>query len=299
MRSLFLVNIRCFFRGILFLCFFLVCACGQPIVSPPTVKEKDTSFFKYRRDKDPDRKEILEQSQQVYSGGKLCSSDSSCVEICDRIFSLDFDEEDCKQLSAPQVYRFEKIYNSILEKELVFLQEIDFFDLRVFLNVSPEPFLKILRTLGPVSTKVFLNWIASDWRVAEIFNKEDWDFLFLEIFLNEIQLSPIDSLKEEVVEGRTFIELAWLKQNDPALFWLDDYFKKVQCSNFAGEKAENCKLAQYCLLSESFKSDVLREIVGFKTLKQILDKKQDRPYTDLKSFCVSFCSSEKGQNYCE
>lgn len=261
--------------------------------------KKDATFFKNRRNKDSDRKEALGQSQEIYSGGKLCSSDNSCVEICNHIFSLDFDRQDCLQLSAPQIRRFEKIYNNILEKELNSLKKIDAFDLKVFLNVSPEPFLKPLQTLGPVSAKVFLNWIADDWQVAEVFHKEDFDFLFLEIFLNEIQPSPISSLKEEVIEGNTFVELAWLKQNDSALFWLDNFFRKMQCSGLEGEKVEDCTLAQYCSLSESLKTDILTEILEFKNLKQILEEKQIQSYTNLKELCSTFCSSEKGQNYCE
>ena len=221
------------------------------------------------------------------------------MEICNSIFSLDFDKKDCLQLPVPQVRRFKKIYNNILEENLNSLKEIDAFDLKVFLNVSPEPFLKPLQTLGSVSAKTFLNWIADDWQMAEVFHKEDFDFFFLEIFLNEIQASPISSLKEEVIEGNTFVELAWLKQNDSALFWLDDYFKKIQCSDLEGEKAEDCALAQYCSLRESLKSDILTEIVEFKNLKQILEKKKIQPPTDLKKLCLTFCSSEKGQNYCE
>ena len=210
---------------------------------------------------------------------------------------MDLDKKDCKELFAIQVHRFEKVYNSILEKDLNILQEIDVFDLKVFLNLSPEPFFRVLQTLGPISAKVFLNWIIADWRVGKVFHKEDWDFLFLEIFLKEIQLSPISSLREEVAEGRTFIELAWLKQNDFALFWLGDYFEKVQCSNSDEEKIEDCVLAQYCLLSGNFKNDVLKEVMDFEDLKLLLDK-HSQIYTNLKDFCSSFCSSVRGQNYC-
>lgn len=298
----FAVNKTQFLKGFSFLlCLLLFCTCEDSELQLwSSTGKRDASFFRDRRNKNPeDKTKVLNQSREIYSGAKLCSTDSACVETCNSIFSLDFDREDCLQFPVPQVYRFERIYNNILEQELSSLKKIDAFDLKVFLNLSPEPFLKPLQTLGPVSAKVFLNWIADDWQVAEVFHKEDFDFFFLEIFLNEIQASPISSLKEEVIEGNTFVDLAWLKQNDFALLWLDDYFKKAQCSGLEEEKTEDCTLAQYCSLSESLKSDVLTEIVEFENLKELLDKKQSQSYTDLKDFCFTFCSSEKGQNYCE
>ena len=286
-------------KGILFSLFFLLCACESDLVLTSSTEEKEASFFQSRREKDRDRKEVLNQSQIIYSGGEPCSSDLSCVKICHHIFSLDSDKKDCEQLTAPQVDQFKKLYNFILEQELTSLQKINIFDLKVFLNLSPEPLFRSLKTLGPFSAKYFLNWIASDWQVARVFSEEDWDFLFLEIFLNGIQISPISSLREEVVEGRTFVELAWLKQNDSALFWLNDYFKGVQCAKLNGEEAESCILAQYCLLSPSFQHDVLKEIMSFKSLNLILNKRPGPSYASLKDFCFVFCSSEEGQNYCQ
>ena len=293
-----LFKAKTFSKGLIFLSFCSFFSCEQSFVLPSYIEEKDSSFFQLRREKDTDRNKTLEQSHNIYAGGGICSSDFSCMEICDQIFSFESDEKDCLQLPIPQVYRFETLYSQIHEKDMSSLKEINVFDLKVFLNLSPEPFLKVLRTLGPISAKVFLNWIAEDWKVAEVFTKEDWDFLFLEIFLNEIQLSPISSLKEEVSEGRTFVELAWLKQNDSALFWLHDYFKEVQCLDVKEEKADSCVLAQYCRISESFQRDIMKEIMGFEKLKQILSQRQSQPHTDLESFCFSFCASEKGQDYC-
>ena len=57
-------------------------------------------------------------------------------------------------------------------------------------------------------------------------------------------------------------------------------------------------MAQYCLLSENFEDDVSEEIVDFENLKLVLDK-HSQTYTNLKDFCLAFCSSEKGQNYCQ
>ena len=292
-------NFKFFVKKKSFLFFILFVGCGPELsILPSTSEEKDSTFFQMRRKKDPDRQKIFKQSHKVYQGGGLCTSDSSCRTICDQLFILDEDKKDCTQLYRPQVYQFEELYSHLLEKKQSSLEKIDPFDLRVFLNISPQPFLRVLRTLGSISIKTFLIWLLEDWRVAEAFYKEDFDFLFLEIFLNELDLSPIDSLKEKISEDRTFFELSWIKQNDPALFWLSSYLKKRRCADLIGEDLENCILGQYCQVGSVFQKDFKEEIMSFEDLKSIVHKKSAYPQKDLGSFCKVFCSTEKDQKYC-
>ena len=62
------------------------------------------------------------------------------------------------------------------------------------------------------------------------------------------------------------------------------------------KELDNCMLAQYCLVSDSFKQDVSTEIIEFEFIKKLLKEKGG--YADFKSFCSNFCSSGQGQNYC-
>lgn len=266
---------------------------------PSSVQTKDRSFFLERRAQDSDREEVLKQSHRLYAGEGLCSDSHSCRGLCGQIFTLDFDQKDCQKLPAPQVHQFQDLSRHIIDGKWDSLQGINIFDLKVFLNFSPEPLYRSIGTLGPFFEKQFFVFLATDWRFAQVFREEDWDFLFLEIFLNEGGFSPINLLKEDIIENKTFVGLAWQKQNDPALLWIDDYFTKSQCRDLKGKDAENCGLAQYCLLSESLQSDVLNEMMSFKSLQSRLKKRPDMPQTDLKLFCSAFCSSEKGQNYCQ
>ena len=288
-----------YFIGILFLFLFSLSACESPLLVLPSSDEgKSAAFFKSRQEEDPDREKILKETKNFYTGKMKCSSESSCISFCDQMFFLDLDKKACLEFPSSQIYRFKKLYHYILEKEFDSLTEISAFDLKVFFNFSPEPLYRVFKTFGPFFMRVFLRWIAIDWKVAKIFKEEDWDFLFLDIFLNGLSVSPINSLRGELAEGRTFVELAWLKQNDFALFWLDDYFKEVQCLDFEGEDLEDCVLTQYCLLSGSFQNDVSKEIMTFERLKQIVNKRSGWPQSGLKSFCSAFCSSEKGGKGC-
>ena len=295
-------KVRFNFIGIFLSSVFLFCACEKTTLdsSLSPKDEKTPAFFKSRREKHPEKRQtVLKDSQKFYTEGGDCSSNSSCTATCHRIFSLEWDQQDCVQLPAPQVYQFEKLYNHVLVKDLDSLQEINAFDLKIFLSLSPEPLFKIFKTLGPFFTKTFLHWIANNWQIAKIFSEEDWDLLFLDIFLNEIHVSPINSLREVVAEDRTFIELAWLKQNDHVLFWIDNYFTKVQCLNFTGEEMKDCVLAQYCLLSGSLQDEILQEIMDFKNSTGDLNHEPSQPQTNFKDFCSVFCSSEYNQKYCK
>lgn len=290
---------KSYFKRIFPLFFFIFCSCESSLILPSTIKTKDRVFFEARRTQDLDRQEILKKSHIIYFEEKLCSKENSCREICDNIFVLDFDRKDCKKLSIPQVHQFEVLSHHILKQDLKFLQEINMFDLKVFLNLSPEPLYRSLRTLDLFFVKQFFGFLAIDWQFAQIVSEEDWDFLFLNFFLNENELSPINLLKEKVSENKTFIELAWYNQNDPALFWLDDYFEKIQCEGFMAEELENCVLAQYCHISDNLDSSILKEFVSFKKLQDRLSNLQSLPKTDLQNICLVFCSSEKGQNHCQ
>ena len=256
--------------------------------------KEELQFFQSKADSD--RKPILTLSDQVYSGSPVCFIDSSCLKVCDKIYSLEDGQKECKQLKSQQVYQIEKLSDLLFEKKLSSLENINVFDLKVFFNVSSEPLLKFFKSLDLFSSKVFFSWIALNWQVAKVFHEEDSMFLFLRIFLNKLADSPINSLKEPMLKDRTFVELSWFRQNDFALLWLNDYFKKEECAGGQANELNNCVLAKYCLVSDNFKEDVSTEFIEFSFIRDLV--KKEGSYTDFKNFCSDFCLSDKGKNYC-
>ena len=238
-----------------------------------------------------DKKEILALSNQVYFGSPTCSLDLNCPKVCRNLYSLDARQKDCKKLKAQQVYQLEVLYNILLEKDFSGLEKVNVFDLKVFFNVGAEPLFRFFKSLDLFSTKIFLKWISLNWKVAQVFQEENFY-----LFLKNLGDHPINSLKEPILEDRTFIELAWLKQNDFALLWLQDYFQKNQCLEAEEIELDNCVLAQYCLVSESFKEDVSKEFIDFKFVRSVIKEKGG--YKDFKAFCSEFCLSKKEQSYC-
>jgi len=279
--------------------FFFLWACESPLVLPSIGGGKELSFFIDRKAHDKDRAQVLKQSHSVYFGQELCLEEYSCRKICRQIFIVPSDEQECEKLPLPQVYQFQELSHHIFSEKFNTLYKINIFDLKVFLNLSPEPLYRHFQTLGPFLKTKFLIELAKNWHLAKVLSDEDWDFLFLDFFLKDSHLSPITVLAKEIFEGRTFVELAWLKQNDPALFWLDDYFKQVRCEKLDGEELESCSLAQYCSLSSSLPEDILKGWMSLKRLNLSLKKSLDLPQDNLKLFCSAFCLSEKGQNYCD
>ena len=250
-----------------------------------SVTGKDSDFFVSRRAQDPDRDSILRQSKDFYKG-EACFSDPSCRETCSFLFALPFDQRDCQSLSIPQVRRFKRLYEQLEKGDRASLRAVSVFDLKIFLNFSPEPAGRLAKGLGFMSAKSILRWITDDWRVGQVFYEEDWDFFLLDILLNEIHFSPISSLREELAEGRTFVERAWIKQNDFALFWMEGRLAGLQCPLKESEKSQ-CVLLQYCRLRPSFKPDVLSEIARFESLRLALGQSVSQE-ADITGFCSRF-----------
>ena len=267
--------------------------CGDSSQILPSVKDFELEFSRYKGD--PDKEQILDLSDQVYSGSIACFLSAKCLKVCNYIYSIEEDQNDCKQRKTQQVFQWEQLYNTLQKKNPADLQDINVFDLKVFFNVSAEPLFQLFKSLDLFSSKIVFNWIALNWQVAKVFREEDDQFLFLRIFLNKLANSPINSLKESILGERTFMELAWLKQNDYALLWINDYFQNSQCSG--EQELDRCVLGQYCSASGSFNQDVSREIVKFQSIADLL--KKEGGSKDFKSFCSDFCSSASaGQAYC-
>lgn len=206
----------------------------------------------------PDQADIFKKSEEIYSGSPQCSSKRDCRQICDTLFFSSSIQNQCYGLRSQQVYQFQTLYENLLTEELIELKKINPFDLKVFFSLSSEVFFDFLKNIKPNSIKTYLIWIIEDWKIATVFEEEDKHFLYMQIFLNELNNSPIRSLRENLKGDKTFVELAWIKQNDKALVWLNGYLKNVYCQ-FENNKRV-CMLRAYCILHKSWERDVSMEM---------------------------------------
>ena len=271
---------KCF--QVLFL--FSLFSCSPKVIHQPSSDKKELHFIKKLNS---DHAEILKKSKDIYSGSPQCSSSGDCRQICDTLFSSSVEKE-CSGLQSQQVYQIQSLYEKFLTEELIELKKINPFDLKVFFSLSSEVLFEFLKTIKPHSIKTFLSWIVEDWKIATVFQQEDSYFLYMQLFLNELNISPIRSLREDLKGDKTFVELSWVKQNDKALIWLDGYLENIYCES-ENEK-ETCMLGAYCMLYDSWEHHILLEIQESDILSSLLGES-----TDFQERCSEFCQSENCQ----
>jgi len=231
------------------------------------------------------KQKSFKQSHIIYLGSPLCSKENKCIKICNRLFFTSSSRKECQKLKSQQIYQIEKLYQLILTKDIAELRKINPFDLKIFFKLSSKLFFDFLSQLSPSSIKVFLVWTLENWKIATVFKEEDVKLVYMQLFLNKLSHFPINSLKEEMSENRNFIELAWLKQNDVALIWLNNYLSQIYCKEKKGEKLRQCILKGYCEINKKSEREILKEIVKFEILAELL--KREPSYTgSFKEFCL-------------
>ena len=260
-------------------------SCGFGLVyQSSSLDEEELQFIKSAS---ADQSEIFKKSEDLYAGSPECSLKQDCRQICDTLFSESSVQKQCSGLKSRQVYQMQSLYENILTEELVELKKIKPFDLKVFFTLNSKIFFDFLKSVKPNSIKAFLTWIVEDWKIGTVFQQEDDKFLYMQLFLNKLNVSPIRSLRENLKGDRTFVELAWVKQNDMALAWLNDYLEDIYCQS---ENKKECMLGAYCMLYKTWEHDILLEIQESEILSSFLDNP-----SDFQSVCSEVCSSQNCQ----
>ena len=281
--------IKRFFQ-FLFLC-VVVCSCEIETENLASSDLKKTELVFTEPEKNTaSQKKSFKQSGEIYAGSPICSREEKCIQICKNLFSASSIQKDCYQLKAQQIYQIEKLYQLVLTKDPLELNKINAFDLKVFFGLSSKALFDFFNALDSRFIKIFLSWIAEDWKTAVVFQQEDTQFLYMQLFLNKLNYLPIRSLKETIKGDKTFVELSWLKQNDAALVWLNDYLAQIHCKPLQGEGLRLCLLEGYCVISDNFQPDILAEIDQFEDLAVLLQN-ENRFTGHFKDFCSQLCSS--------
>ncbi len=237
-----------------------------------------SEFYLSYRQRHPTRAKFLTEAAVLYNKNEVCKDLKACSNLCGKLFQYDFDQKDCRDLPVSLVNRFNFIYKTFENKNFKALPTFNLFDLKIFLSFSLEPSVRLFSKLGSLTAKGFLKQLASNWDIAQIFIQEDLDFILLETLLNEIGNEPIKALGETIESGASFQEIALFKQNDFAISFIHNFFKKL-CNN-----EERCILNHYCLVSKGWDKKTLIELSHFKSLKEILQKHRGQNDT-LQSLC--------------
>lgn len=264
--------------GVLFLGVFLT-SCFGPGTPTPTPTDprdrhrddrrvdRDDRYYDERRDRDEDRREVLDRSRDRYKG-RACEDedrDHDCKEQCRDIYSRRGDREDCEELSVSQIESIHELHELLEDPDDDDLAEVDIDDFDVYLNVSIAPLDKLIGKYSRREAKEFMLWLMEDDRAANVFEKEDDDDDAFEALLEGFSGSFTgDTVYEpfiEKIDGDKLMELAIETGNDETIDWFMDYIneKNTQCED--DEVHANC-FKIYCKIGnkidDEYRDDWLR-----------------------------------------
>ena len=275
-----------------------------PSSSPPRFVSPapNPSLYARLKEEDTNREVILLRSQKTYHGSPLCSTEETCSQMCSGIFLHEEARGDCNKLSVAQIHRLRRIDEFLRNKDIKRLKSVRLFDLRVFLNISPEPVRRYLVQIGPRLARDLAYWIATDWDAARLFYEEDENFILLETIFREIKLKALLALRSRIKDEDSYYRIAFKYQNESALNWVHDYLDRGLC-----ESDQACLLGRYCFLNKNHYENFSREIWDYKPFSDFVARyradgsvqfdlrsslQTAESVKDLKKVCSPFCKSE-------
>ena len=255
---------------------------------------------------------------------KICHDYESCKNICENIYSRSSGRQDCEDLSVEEVEALEVLDEYLEKPDLYELQDIDSYDLEVYISVSIDPLDNHVSDWNKRETKAVLKWIAVDYDVARIFEEEDNDYEILKTMLNKISplsdavitkvkdvlktilgdsykvIEPIlnevassldaaiklkESLKE-TVDGETLLEIAIVEDNEYFLEWIHGFIEDEAVGNCDADDLETAGcLELYCDLAYAMSDDdTAEEWPYYEYFEDYLDDVIDEAHNNPSSF---------------
>ena len=258
------------FNSILLLGAFFLVSCIRPPVTQPPAQPKAPIDRNYetRKETDKDREIVIKKARR----GAECSTSNKCENICEDIYSRRSDRQDCEELSVEQVEKLEALDEYLEKPDFDDLQEIDFKDLDVYINVSIDPLDDHVGDWNKRETEAVLEWLATDFEVARIFEKEDDNYAILKTMLKEVGSNLKDALEEKLDEG-TLLEIAIVENNENLLEWIHDLIEDEAVGNCRADdlETEDC-LKLYCDLADAMSDeDTADDWLGVEYFERYLE----------------------------
>ena len=240
--------------------------------------ERPDEYYEQRRERDTDRDEVINRAI-TRDRGPRCEGDDDCEDLCDDIYNTRNDRDDCEELSVSQVERLSELHEFIEDPDFDDLQDIDFRDFDVYLNISIEPLEKEIRGYNSREAKDFLSWLVLDEKITKIFEKEDNEYAVFQKILEEAKGDGLENKLEkqllalqENLEGRqTFLDIASNEANEVALDMVHDYMQDVQCE---GDLETVSCLKKYCAIGDAMDEpdDLLKYRYFENYIEDIIDE---------------------------
>ena len=263
--------------GFLFLFVFLA-SCVGSAPSPSITLKSDADYYDDRIRNDTNRDDVLSRSRARLRGNtceKELEKDKNhdCEEQCGDIYSRRADREDCEELTVRQIEILVGVHEAVEDPDDDVLADLDLEDFNVYLNVSIEPFDKLIRKYSSREAKEVLLWIAENEDVTEIIKDEDDDYKNLASLLDKLDSNNSGAdlwrpFVENIDSGDKLMEVVIEEGNEVALSWFQDYINEQAICD---EETEERCFEIYCKIGEGIGSDSAQDWLGYEDFQKYID----------------------------
>ena len=251
------------------------CSGAPPPPITPPLRDYDT-----RKLSDTDRDDVMSRSRTRLRGNtceKELEKDKNhdCEEQCKDIYSRRADREDCEELTVRQVEVLVKLHEALEDPDDDVLADLDLEDFDVYLNVSIEPFDKLIRRYSSREAKEVLLWIAENEDVTEIIEDEDDDYKNLASLLDKLESnnSGVDLWRPFVknINGSDkLMEVVIEEGNEVALSWFQNYINdQSTCEN--GDDTDLDCFTIYCKIGDGIDEDSSQDWLDYEDFQDYID----------------------------
>ena len=265
--------------GFLFLFVFLASCVGSD-PSPTTTLRSGADYYDDRIRNDTNRDDVLSRSRARLRGNtceKELEKDKNhdCEEQCGDIYSRRADREDCEELTVRQIEILVDVHEALEDPDDDVLANLDLEDFNVYLNVSIEPFDKLIRKYNSREAKEVLLWIAENEDVTEIIKDEDDDYKNLASLLDKLDSNNSGAdlwrpFVENIDSGDKLMEVVIEEGNEVALSWFQDYINdQSTCEN--GDETDPDCFTIYCKIGDGIGSDSAQDWLGYEDFQKYID----------------------------
>ena len=210
----------------------------------------------------------------------------TCHKIYGDIYNDDIYISDCEELSYENISELQDVYETLKNPINVYNDynvydrfydkySSDFlYNLRLFLDISPEPLSRLTEDYNSWEARKMLAWIAESEKMAKVIYEFDSDFEILgSLFENSGLLVNGDWLFRNLIRGgKGFFDLITKNDNETAFNYVHTFLlSKPECHN----NPELC-FKNYCAAIDSFNF----KITNMKTTSRLLNYENLETYLD-------------------
>lgn len=242
--------------GLLLIAFLTGCFTAPP-VTDTGITIRDNDEYDQRKKDDEDRDQVISDSRRRLGGNECEDEDRNhdCKDICKDIYNRGDDRDDCEKLTVRQVEALEELHELLEDPDDDDLAEVDKDDFDLYLNVSIDPFDRLVGKYSSREAKEVMLWVIEDEDVAEIFEDEDDEYKTLEALLKRIG-DDRDKPFTAKLDGKDRIMEVALDSSEFIVEWFMDFIQEnTACNGNNVDETDKQCFEVYCQIADVMDED--------------------------------------------